>query len=93
MRFFAVPSLISPPEPAPSPSLPEPAAPVRDRLLSARGAEEEISVSFEGSTLRRMMDVLRCCGGRDALGSGAEDDGGRAGDMGRDGTGVEVPEG
>lgn len=39
------------------------------------------------------MEVLRCCGGRDALGSGAEDDGGRAGDIGRDGTGVDVPEG
>lgn len=93
MRFFAVPSLISPPEPAPSPSLPDPAPPVRERLLSGRGAEEEISVSFEGSTLRRMMEVLRCCGGRDAPASGAEDDGGRAGDMGLDGTGVDVPDG
>lgn len=39
------------------------------------------------------MEVLRCCGGRDAPASGAEDDGGRAGDMGPDGTGVDVPDG
>ena len=39
------------------------------------------------------MEVWRCCGGRDAPASGADDEGGRAGDMGREGTGEDVPDG
>lgn len=44
MRFF-VPSLISPPEPAPSPSLPEPAF-ERECLVPAPGADEDGSAKL-----------------------------------------------
>ena len=72
-----LPSLISPPEAA-SPSLPPLAPALRGRLLSGLSAV----------TLSRIVDALRC-----GPGAGAEELGGKAGDLGREGgpLGVEVP--
>ena len=85
---FRLPSLISAPEPAPSPSLPDP-APVRARLL------------FSGLTVSRIIEPLRCGCGRatgcvpeeTSAGSGAEEVGAGAGERGLEGgpLGVDMP--
>lgn len=83
-----VPSLISPPERA-SPSLPEPAPVVRERLLSGR---ERTSVDLSELTVRRTWEGLRWAGTPERAVAGSE--GGKiAGDLGRERGpfGVETP--
>ena len=83
-----VPSLISPPESA-SPSLPEPAAAVRERLLSDRGGG---SLDLSKLAVRRTLEGLRWTG---APGRVVAESVGRkiAGDLGREGgpLGVDTP--
>ena len=90
LSFFRAPSLFSPPEPAASPSLPDPAW-LRGRLLSARTVDKPAaSGTLRPSVGMRVLRGLRELARLGRVGSDAAvgaDDGGmpREGDVGREG--------